>query len=206
MKLLQNLTFKLGSILSFMTLIIFLDSCAVWDPGKWGEHKAREIDPNADVRARKALEEGRAMSGGKIFGSRGGDFQFASSNVLWRATLEVLEFLPLANVDYGGGLVITDWYNEGTAANESIKITVRFLSNEIRADGIKVIVHKKVCSKSQTCTIRKISSALEEEVRFAILKKATLLYDTDLDAGVAEYRKKVGDRNKRLSERKAPKD
>ena len=86
--------------------------------------------------------------------------------------------------------------------------TYRWVKRVKRIDDIiyQVLVYKKVCSKSQTCTIRKISSALEEEVKFAILKKATLLYDTDLDAGVTEYRKKVGDRNKRVSERKAPKD
>ena len=77
-------------------------------------------------------------------GAGGGDkttYQFASSNPMWRATLEILDFLPLSNVDYSGGIVTTDWYNEGTAADESIKITVRFLTNEIRADGLKIIVH-----------------------------------------------------------------
>ena len=101
-------------------------------------------------------------------------YQFASSNPMWRATLEILDFLPLTNVDYSGGYLSTDWYNEGTAADESIKITVRFLTNEIRADGIKVIVHKKKCSIQQECSIKKISSALEHELRLAILKKAAI--------------------------------
>ena len=41
---------------------------------------------------------------------------------MWRATLEILDFLPLANVDYSGGIITTDWYNEGTASDESLKL------------------------------------------------------------------------------------
>ena len=81
---------------------------------------------------------------------------------------------PLSNVDYSGGIITTDWYNEGTASDESIKITIRFLTNEIRADGIKVIVHKKKCNIKQKCTVKKISSALEYELQVAILKKAAI--------------------------------
>ena len=108
-------------------------------------------------------------------GSSGGtDYQFASSNPMLRATLEILDFLPLANVDYSGGIKTTDWYNEGTASDESIKITVRFLTNEIRSDGLRVIVHKKRCNIQQKCTVKKISSTLEQELQVAILKKAVL--------------------------------
>ena len=80
----------------------------------------------------------------------------------------------MSNVDYSGGIITTDWYNEGTSADESIKITIRFLTNEIRSDGLKIIVHKKKCSIEQTCTVKKISSALEHELQVAILKKATI--------------------------------
>jgi len=98
---------------------------------------------------------------------------------MWRATLEILDFLPLSNVDYSGGIITTDWYNEGTASDESIKITVRFLTNEIRADGLKIIVHKKKCNIQQKCTVKKVSSALESELQLAILKKATI-YEKDV--------------------------
>ena len=117
--------------------------------------------------------EGFTIMGGE--GTRGKtNYQFASSNPMWRATLEILDFLPLANVDYSGGIITTDWYNEGTASDESIKITVRFLTNEIRADGLKVIVHKKKCNIQQKCTVKKITSTLESELQFAILKKAAI--------------------------------
>ena len=97
---------------------------------------------------------------------------------MWRASLEILDFLPLSNVDYSGGIITTDWYNEGTASNESLKITIRFLTNEIRSDGLKIIVHKKLCNTQQNCTVKKIKSTLEQELRVAILKKA-VLYEKD---------------------------
>ena len=116
------------------------------------------------------------MSLGKMMkgGSGGTNYQFASSNPMWRATLEILDFLPLANVDYSGGIITTDWYNEGTSLDESIKITVRFLTNEIRSDGIRIIVHKKRCNIEQNCKITKISSAIEQSLQVSILKKAVI--------------------------------
>ena len=107
-------------------------------------------------------------------GSGGTSYQFASSNPMWRATLEILDVLPLSNVDYSGGIITTDWYNEGTSLDESLKITVRFLTNEIRSDGIRIIVHKKRCTVGQNCKITKITSAIEQELQVAILKKAIL--------------------------------
>jgi len=152
-------------------LVGFLNSCGIYKPTS-----AREVSPNATERARKNVEEGKGWSIEK-FRSGGGDttnYQFASSNPMWRATLEILDFLPLSNVDYSGGIISTDWYNEGTASDESIKITVRFLTNEVRSDGIKIIVHKKRCNVQQNCVVKKISSALEQELQLAILKKAVL--------------------------------
>ena len=152
-----------------------LNSCGmgdIWDPAD-----ARKVSPNVNERVKKNLEEGkgfsiaRAMKEGKGGGTT---YQFASSNPMWRATLDILDFLPLANVDYSGGIITTDWYNEGTASDESIKITVRFLTNEIRSDGLKIVVHKKRCNVKQKCSVKKISSTLEHELRVAILKKAVL--------------------------------
>ena len=185
MKKIINLRQKLIAA-SILSLGLVLNSCGIWDPGD-----ARKIDPSGEVRARKAVEEGRAISLDKALkGRQGGAFQFASSNHLWRATLEVLDFIPLVNVDYAGGLVITDWYAEGTSSDESIKLTVRFLSNEIRADAVKVTVHKRVCNKSQRCRTKKIRSALEVELKNSILRVATLMQKKQWDAMGAESRKK----------------
>ena len=123
-------------------------------------------------------------------GGGGTNYQFASSNPMWRATLEILDFLPLANVDYSGGIITTDWYNEGTASDESIKITVRFLTNEIRSDGIRIIVHKKRCNIQQKCTVRKISSALEQELQIAILKKA-VLFENEFNKGKKKFKRRA---------------
>ena len=166
-------------LLSVVALFAFtsLVSCGgIWDPAD-----ARKIYPNSKERVKKNLEEGKGISlKGLAGGGTGmGSYQFASSNPMWRATLEILDFLPLSNVDYSGGIITTDWYNEGTASDESIKITVRFLTNEIRADGVKIIVHKKKCSVQQKCTVKKVSSALESELQLAILKKATI-YEKDI--------------------------
>ena len=118
------------------------------------------------------------------------NYQFASSNPMWRATLEILDFLPLANVDYSGGIITTDWYNEGTSTDESIKITVRFLTNEIRSDGIRIIVHKKRCNISQNCKIGKISSAIEQELQVAILKKA-ILYEKEFNKKKKKFKREA---------------
>ena len=154
--------------LSAVIIFSFLYSCGIYAPSD-----ARKVSPNSKERVKKNLEEGKGMSIGKMMKGGGGtNYQFASSNPMWRATLEILDFLPLANVDYSGGIITTDWYNEGTSLDESIKITVRFLTNEIRSDGLKIIVHKKKCSIEQQCTVAKITSALEKELQVAILKKA----------------------------------
>ena len=156
-------------VLVGIALMGFTNSCGIWDPAD-----ARKVSPNADERVKKNLEEGKGFTLMGGTGSGKTNYQFASSNPMWRATLEILDFLPLSNVDYSGGIITTDWYNEGTASNESIKITVRFLTNEIRADGIKVIVHKKKCGVQQNCTVKKVTSTLEYELQVAILKKASI--------------------------------
>ena len=179
---------KIFILISGLAALFFLSSCGViWDPAD-----ARKVPSSASERAKKNLEEGRGISIGGLLGNDGNtNFQFASSNPMWRATLEILDFLPLANVDYSGGIISTDWYNEGTAGDESLKITVRFLTNEIRSDGIKIIIHKKKCTTKQNCVVKKISSALENELQVAILKRATI-FEKDI---VKKTRKKRPPKN-----------
>ena len=178
-------------------LSLLLTSCGILKPSD-----ARTVSPNVDERVAQAIEEGRGFRVGSGAGKGGTNFEFASSNELWRASLEVLDFLPLANVDYSGGIIITEWYNEGTSNDEAIKITVRFLSNEIRADGLSVIIHKRVCNKFQQCTTAKIKSTLEEEVKLAILKTATLLEKGKYEKNRKEYIKKHGERKRKTAGKK----
>ena len=183
-----NLTLKKILVLLIgLIFMVFLNSCGgkIWDPAD-----ARKVSPNSKERVKKNLEEGKGISFGKMMDGRSGgtNYQFASSNPMWRATLEILDFLPLANVDYSGGIITTDWYNEGTSSNESIKITVRFLTNEIRSDGIRIIVHKKRCNVQQQCSVKKISSTLEQELQIAILKKA-VLFEKEYNKGKKKYKR-----------------
>lgn len=144
----------------------------------------KNLDPSratsAEEKRRKNIEEGRGASIGSILSNRGKtNYEFSSSNPMWRATLDTLDFLPLSTVDYSGGVVITDWYSENNN-QESIKITLRFLSNEIRADAIKIVVHKKNCSQNLQCkTVLLTSSKIKDELLSVILRKAALFEKAD---------------------------
>ena len=185
MVILNYITKRMLFCLSAIIIFNFLYSCGIYAPSD-----ARKVSPNSKERVKKNLEEGKGMSIGKMMkgGSGGTNYQFASSNPMWRATLEILDFLPLANVDYSGGIITTDWYNEGTSLDESIKITVRFLTNEIRSDGLRIIVHKKRCNLDQSCKITKISSAIEQELQVAILKKA-ILFEKQYNKNKKKYKR-----------------
>tara|TARA_B100001057_G_scaffold10225_1_gene9719 strand:+ start:432 stop:896 length:465 start_codon:yes stop_codon:yes gene_type:complete len=138
--------------------------------------KKTSVPVNADERARKNIEEGRGISlKGAMSGRRGTNYEFSTSNPLWRASLETIDFMPLTTVDYSGGIIITDWYSDTNNNNEAIKITLRFLSNEIQSNSIKVIVHNKKCSPTENCTVSEIDSNIKFELQKTILSKAALL-------------------------------
>lgn len=170
---------KISTILTLSLLTFFLTSC-----GKQVFKKVdmRERPVNMQERARKNVEEGQGVSINKILNRRGNtNFQFSSSNPLWRASLEILDFLPMTTVDYAGGMIISDWYSDNTTnSNESIKITIRFLSNEVRSDSLKVIAHKKTCKTASSCnTIILENSAISKELISSIVRKAALLDKAD---------------------------
>ena len=121
-----------------------------------------------------------------------GKFDFATSNEMWRATIEILDFVPLSSADYGGGIVITDWYNDTQNQNESIKIMVHFLSNEIRADGIKVVVYDRFCKDSNmlNCQTSVNNSEVSEEIKLAILKKASTFRNLENEKKVKNIEKR----------------
>ena len=158
----------------FLLSFFFLNSC-----GLYKKTDSKKIPTNADERIQKNIEEGRGFRLGSLGKNKGGDFQFASSNPLWRATLQKLDFAPLSNVDYAGGVIVTDWFSENDT-NEQIKITVRFLTNEIRSDAVNIIIHKKSCNTQNKCKINKIENTLNNEIKFAILKKAAQIQNQDL--------------------------
>ena len=177
LKFLKNLS-------AFVFLTLISTSCGIY---KYSE--ASKNPTNADDRIKKNMESGKGFRLGSLGGKGSAEFMFASSNPLWRATVEKLNFAPLSNVDYAGGIIVTDWFNEGSS-NEQIKITIRFLTNEIRSDAIDVNIHKKICEQNtMNCTINRIENNLNSEIKLAILKKAAKLEKEDQ----AKIKKKVGD-------------
>lgn len=147
----------------------FLTNCSKFKPTN-----ARETPTNALERAKKNVEEGRGISiGGALNRNKNTTYEFSTSNPLWRASLEALDFLPLSVVDYSGGIIVTDWY--GDEINESIKITIRFLSNEIAANSLKIIVHKKNCPINSNCSVNILNSKINNELLTSIVKKAAVL-------------------------------
>ena len=155
--------------------IILLIFIVITGCGIYKKVDARKVPPNVNDRAQKNIQEGRGfrlLDSDKSKG--GGDFQFASSNALWRASLDIIDFMPLTSVNYSGGIIITDWYSNDQSSNESIKISIRFLTNEIRSDSLDIKVFNKKCVDSLlNCKISERDS-LVQELKKEILKKATI--------------------------------
>ena len=157
---------KIAIVISIISLLI-LSSCK-------NAGDARKRPPNVKDRVQKNIEEGRGFT---LMGSAKkniGEFDFASSNELWRATLDTLDFMPLALANYSGGVIVTDWYSDNDKNNESVKISVRFLSNQVRSDALSVKVFYKNCSVQQTCKISDRSGVLSDDLTNKILSKAAL--------------------------------
>ena len=179
-------------LLLFLILSLSLSSCGIYK-----RSDIKDNPGNVEERVRKNIEEGRGIKFGNK-GAAGGVFDFASSNEMWRASIEILDFVPFTNASYSGGIIITDWFSNNkdkTGNKKEIKITVRFLSNEIRAEGIEVIIHERICGQNNTnCKITKKKSKLEGEIKIAILKKAALiqLEDRKKFKKDKKYKKKIG--------------
>ncbi len=158
------------AICKSLILIILLSSCGNGLKGA----DARKISPDPKKRVQQNIEEGRGfrLMGGKK--KNIGEFDFASSNELWRASLDTLDFMPLALANYSGGIIVTDWYSDDGSNDESVKISIRFLSNEIRADALLVKVFYKNCSINQSCKITDRSEVLSSELTKKILSKAAV--------------------------------
>ena len=188
-----NFTAKIISFIAYSAFIpilisFFLVSCGALSPKKVD---LRKIPGDPKLKREKNIREGRGF---RVMGimeknkGGGGNFQFASSNEMWRASLELLEFTPLSNVDYAGGIIITDWFSENSE-QDPIKITIRFLSTEIRADGLKVIIYKKICKKNDknNCKTVQDNTTLGQEIKLAILKKAATIEDSEISKSQKTY-------------------
>jgi len=174
-----------------ITLLIFsLNACG---SNIFKKTDIKDNPINVEERVQKNIEEGRGIRFRKGSGS-GGTFDFASSNTLWRASIEVLDFVPFTNASYSGGILITEWFDGNSKNNNrDLKITVRFLTNEIRSDALDVNIHERICKdNSNNCSVQKVTSSLENEIKIAILKRAAFLEKNQFDINAEEYRKKKG--------------
>ncbi len=181
------LKIHINKIFIIILLAIFsLTSCAKEGFFKPGD--ARKNPPNPKERVKKNLEEGKGFRLNNTIKGRGAtNFEFASSNELWRASLEVLDFMPLTSANYSGGVIITDWYSEQGSPDESIKITIKFLSNEVRSDAIDVDVFYKKCISIGNCMVNKQDGQLKKEIVKQILTKATVYKKQSKDKNFQPY-------------------
>ena len=159
---------------------------------------AKKFPPDPKERVKKNLEEGRGFrldNLGKSVG-KGGDFVFASANELWRASLDTIDFMPLSSVNYSGGIIITDWYSNGDSLNESIKISIRFLTNEVRAAALDIKIFYKQCNQVASCKISQKTGALTAELKKQILSKATIYKKQNKDKNFKPYKGSTVDTTK----------
>jgi hypothetical protein len=179
---------KFSTLPMFLILLVLLNSCG---NNFFRGADARKVSPDPRERVKKNLEEGKGFRiNDAIKGNRGGatNFEFASSNELWRASLDVLDFMPLTSANYSGGVIITDWYSEQGSPDESIKITIRFLSNEVRSDAIDVDIFYKKCVATNNCKINKQDGQLKKEITKQILAKAAVYQKQVKDKDFKPYR------------------
>ena len=171
----NKIVIVLKNFFVFFLILFFLQSCEAL---KFKKSAVKNNPINDAEKRQKNINEGKGITLG-TGKKNSGTFDFATSNEMWRGAIEILDFVPLATADYGGGIIITDWYADDLNSNESIKIMINFLSNEIRADGLKVKIYKKVCNKNLNCNTQLLSSGLNDEIKLAVLKKAAQIKTQD---------------------------
>ena len=182
-------------IVLLFSIFLLLNQSAC-GPFKYKKVSAKDVPTNVRDRVKKNMEEGRGF---RLMNQmkKGTNYEFASANPLWRATLDTLDFMPLVSANYSGGIVVTDWYSENSTPTESVKISVRFLTNEIRSDALDINVFLKKCSENLTnCSISKNNTDFVADLNMNILKKATK-YQKDI---VEKYKREnpyeIGDASK----------
>ena len=180
---------NLKKILILSSLFAFLNACG-------SGVDARQFPPDAESRVKKNIEEGRGFrlfDDDKKGGS--GNFDFASSNSLWRASLDTIDFMPLASANYSGGIIITDWYSSEIGSSESIKISIRFLTNEIVSNALDIKVFYKKCASGESCKIIEKSENIKKELTKKILTKAAVYEKETKIKNFKPYKGKVTTRD-----------
>ena len=172
------------SLLLYLFLPFFIYSCN----GKLPGADARKIPYDPKERVKRNLEQGKGFRLDDTFGNKkSGNFEFASSNPLWQASLDTIDFMPLSSANYSGGILITDWYSDDQNSNESIKITIRFLTNEVRSDALDIKVFYKKCDNINNCKVIEQEGNLKVELNKEILKKAAIYKEQQKDKTFKPY-------------------
>ena len=172
-------TIKLTLFLTFLPF--WLSSCGTGVD-------AKKYPPNPELRVKKNIEEGRGFNlNNSLKKNTSTNFEFASSNELWRASLDVIDFMPLSSVNYSGGIIISDWYSNNQSSDESIKISIRFLTNEIRSDALDIKIFKKICKTDVGCKISEGYDNLITELKRKILKNAKIYEEKSKDKNFKPY-------------------
>jgi hypothetical protein len=167
----------------YFTIFQIINACGIYRPTD-----AKKYPPQPELRVKNNIEEGRGFRLMNLGSDKkSGKFEFANANPLWRASLDVIDFMPLLSVDYGGGMIITDWYGEENE-NNAIKISIQFLSNEVRSDALNIKVFKKKCLNLSNCKVVQSQSNIHQELRVAILKRAAQYKTNDIEKNRREYK------------------
>ena len=174
---------KILKLLVFICILPFLlNSCA-------NRGDARKSPPQPELRVKRNLEQGKGF---RLMDSlnkgKSTNYEFASSNDLWRASLDAIDFMPLSSVNYSGGIIVTDWYFSNEDGNESVKISIRFLTNEIRSDALDIKIFKKICKANNNCKISESSGELIKELKKKILKTAKIYEAAKKDKNYKPYK------------------
>ena len=169
-----NLNLKKPIKITFNLLIpiIILSSCSTKSNKDENIFTQEKFEPSAYERAKNFADKNPVTLFGKDSKEKNSNFEFGTSNVLWRATLKTLDFIPLVTVDYSGGIIITDWYSEGKLNKEQIKIQVRFLSTDLRSESIQINSYKKICETSNECTNLAGNENFNKEIKDLIINSA----------------------------------
>lgn len=151
----------------------------------------------AGAKPLEKLPEGRDQTRkenfGKLFGSEalvfgksapmysteGGSMGMSANPHLWRAALETVSFMPLASADAVGGVIVTDWYASATSKAERLKLTIYITDRQLRADAIKVSIHKEVlrdgtwvAATSDPATARQLEDIILSKARDLKIQKS----------------------------------
>ena len=165
-------------LIKFLNVVLLIFSLALLNSCqalKYKKVSAKDYPPDPKLRIKKNMEEGRGFRLMDTIERGGGKFEFASSNPLWRATLDTISFIPLMSANYSGGIIITDWYSDNSDKNESVKISIRFLSNEVRSNSLDIKLFIKQCSTTlNNCEITENTGSIVKELNKSILKKAAI--------------------------------